>query len=240
MANNTVTVNNNEIVQVEASEESAKLKITVEIPASEKEKVLQFVEGCGGKVFDGEGEVAETETPSTIAKAVRGFIQKHPTISVAFFAKEIVRRSQGTLSTLLNNPPSTFPSGAGREPWEAMKKFLASEDEQKNLLERKARSKGKGELSLQAVQSTDTAQTAQTDPNSGPKKRKTFDKMELAAMDTVYKASKGLPTSSMIERLTSSLGLEKDQVSTWFQNHRRLERTKAYTPGQYALEVDTS
>ena len=47
---------------------------------------------------------------------------------------------------------------------------------------------------------------------SGPKKRKTFDKMELAAMDTVYKASKGLPTSSMIERLTSSLGLEKDQV----------------------------
>ena len=31
-------------------------------------------------------------------------------------------------------------------------------------------------------------------------------------MDTVYKASKGLPTSSMIERLTSSLGLEKDQV----------------------------
>ena len=81
--------------------------------------------------------MAETETPSTIAKAVRGFIQKHPTISVAFFAKEIVRRSQGTLSTLLNNPPSTFPSGAGREPWEAMKKFLASEDEQKNLLERK-------------------------------------------------------------------------------------------------------
>ncbi|XP_068736517.1 uncharacterized protein [Montipora capricornis] len=48
MANNTVTVNNKEIVQVEASEESAKLKITVEIPASEKEKVLQFVEGCGG------------------------------------------------------------------------------------------------------------------------------------------------------------------------------------------------
>lgn len=72
-----------------------------------------------------------------------------------------------------------------------------------------ARSKGKGELSLQAVQGTDTAQT---DPNSRPKKRKMFDKMELAAMDTIYKASKGLPTSSMIERLTSSLGLEKDQV----------------------------
>ena len=81
-----------------------------------------------------------------------------------------------------------------------------------------ARSKGKGELSPQAVQSTDTAQTAQTDPNSGPKKRKTFDKMELAAMDTVYKASKGLPTSSMIERLTSSLGLEKDQVLWCFIN----------------------
>ena len=29
MANNTVTVNNNEIIQVEASEESAKLKVSL-------------------------------------------------------------------------------------------------------------------------------------------------------------------------------------------------------------------
>lgn len=49
MANNTV---NCDIVQVEESEESVWLKITVEIPASEKEKMLQFVEGCAGKVLD--------------------------------------------------------------------------------------------------------------------------------------------------------------------------------------------
>ena len=29
------------------------------------------------------------------------------------------------------------------------------------------------------------------------------------------------------------------QVSTWFQNHRRLERAKSYTPGQYALTEAT-
>ena len=58
-------------------------------------------------------------------------------MSVAFFANEIVKRSQGTLSTLLNRPPPTFPVGAGREPWEAMKKFLASEEDQKELLEKK-------------------------------------------------------------------------------------------------------
>lgn len=82
--------------------------------------------------------MAETlEMPSTIAKAVRDFIKQHPSMSVAFFANEIVKRSQGTLSTLLNRPPLTFPVGAGREPWEAMKKFLASEEDRKKLLEKK-------------------------------------------------------------------------------------------------------
>ena len=72
-----------------------------------------------------------------------------------------------------------------------------------------ARSKCKGELKHQAVQGKDTVQSI---PNSEQKKIKVFDKMELAALDTIYKASKGLPTNSMIERLTSSLDLEKDQV----------------------------
>lgn len=178
--------------------------------------------------------MAETlETPSTIAKAVRDFIKQHPSMSVDFFANEIVKRSQGTLSTLLNRLPLTFPVGAGREPWEAMKKFLASKEDQKKLLEKKARSKRKGELRLQAVQGKDTAQSV---PDSGePKKRKVFDKMELAALDTIYKASKGQPTNSMIEQLTASLDLEKDQVSNWFQNHRRMEKSSGYKPGQCAL-----
>ena len=72
-----------------------------------------------------------------------------------------------------------------------------------------ARNKCKGELKLQAVQGKDTAQSV---PNSEHKKKKVFDKMKLASLDTIYKASKGLPTNSMIKQLTSSLDLEKEQV----------------------------
>lgn len=44
------------------------------------------------------------------------------------------------------------------------------------------------------------------------KARKSFDKAELAALDTVYEASNGKPDSSMVERLAVSLDIDKDQV----------------------------
>lgn len=44
------------------------------------------------------------------------------------------------------------------------------------------------------------------------KARKSFDKAELAALDTVYKVSNRNPDLSMVERLAISLAMEKDQV----------------------------
>lgn len=61
---------------------------------------------------------------------------------MAFFAKEIVKRSQGTVSSLLNNPPQSFPTGAGREPWQSMKDFLVNPDEKAKLLDQLKARKG--------------------------------------------------------------------------------------------------
>ena len=36
---------------------------------------------------------------------------------------------------LLNNPPQSFPTGAGREPWESMKTFLSNPEEKAKLLD---------------------------------------------------------------------------------------------------------
>ena len=44
------------------------------------------------------------------------------------------------------------------------------------------------------------------------KKRKFFDKVELASLHTVYQASNGLPTNSMIDRLAESMDITKTQV----------------------------
>ena len=67
------------------------------------------------------------ESPSTIANEIRCWLRQNRTVSVAFFAKEIVKRSQGTVSSLLNKPPQSFPTGAGREPWESMKIFCQTQ-----------------------------------------------------------------------------------------------------------------
>ena len=44
------------------------------------------------------------------------------------------------------------------------------------------------------------------------KARKTFAQAELASLDAVFLASKGLPSAMMLEHLTASLGLDKIQV----------------------------
>ena len=67
------------------------------------------------------------ESPSTIANEIRCWLRQNRTVSVAFFAKEIVKRSQGTVSSLLNKPPQSFSTGAGREPWESMKIFCQTQ-----------------------------------------------------------------------------------------------------------------
>jgi len=56
---------------------------------------------------------------------------------VAVFAKEVINRSQRTLSSLLNGLPNAIPSGAGREPWQKMKTFLTSPEERQKLLDKK-------------------------------------------------------------------------------------------------------
>ena len=72
----------------------------------------------------------------SIAHDLRKWLRDN-TVSVAVFAKEVIKRSQGTLSSLLNGPPEALPSGAGREPWQKMKKFLTSPEEQQKLLDKK-------------------------------------------------------------------------------------------------------
>ena len=51
-----------------------------------------------------------------------------------------------------------------------------------------------------------------------PKSQKCFDKAELAALDTVFKASSGLPSRATKERLSNSLGLECDAVGLTFRS----------------------
>jgi len=58
-----------------------------------------------------------------------------------------------------------------------------------------------------------TVETAESQETAPPKKKqKIFDKVELASLDTVYQASNGLPTNSMIEWLAESMDITKTQV----------------------------
>lgn len=72
----------------------------------------------------------------SIANDVRKWLRDNA-VSVGVFAKEVVNRSQGTLSSLLNGPPEVLPSGTGREPWVKMKTFLTSPEERQKLLDKK-------------------------------------------------------------------------------------------------------
>ena len=81
-------------------------------------------------------EVNATESPASILAEVRKWPWEN-TFPVAIFVQEVVFRSQGTLSSLLNTPPTVIPTGAGREPWEKMRTFLASPEEQQKLLDKK-------------------------------------------------------------------------------------------------------
>ena len=78
------------------------------------------------------------ETPSTIANEIRCWLRQNRTVLVAFFTKEIVKRSQGTMSSL----PQSFPTGAVREPWESMKNFLSNPEEKAKLLDQLKARKG--------------------------------------------------------------------------------------------------
>ena len=70
--------------------------------------------------------------PAEIAGRIRTWLQKNR-VSVSLFSKQI-NRSQGTTSTLLNNPPATMLKGAEGEPWASMVKFLNSPSEQAMLV----------------------------------------------------------------------------------------------------------
>ena len=52
----------------------------------------------------------------SIAHDLRKWLRDN-TVSVAVFAKEVIKRSQGTLSSLLNGPPEALPSGASFRRW---------------------------------------------------------------------------------------------------------------------------
>ena len=81
-------------------------------------------------------QVNATESSASISAEVRKRLWEN-TFSMAIFTREVVFRSQGTLSSLLNALPKAIPTGAGREPWEKMRTFLASPDEQQKLLDNK-------------------------------------------------------------------------------------------------------
>lgn len=147
------------------------------------------------------------ESPSTIANEIRSWLSQNRTVSVAFFAKEIVKRSQGTMSSLLNNPPQSFPTDAGREPWESMKTFLSNPEEKAKLLDQLKARKGEhltdftlrcknrknkhlniwkmSPFVIRTVKGKQTGETAESQETAPPKKktRKIFDKVELASLD---------------------------------------------------------
>ena len=90
-----------------------------------------------GETGENDGEIEEVEvSPVSIAHDIRKWLRDN-SVSVAVFAKEVINRSQGTLSSLLNGPPNAIPSGAGREPWQKMKTFLTSPEERQKLLDNK-------------------------------------------------------------------------------------------------------
>ena len=89
-----------------------------------------------GKTGKNEGEEEEVVSPVSIAHDLRKWLRDNA-VSVVVFAKEVINRSQGTLSSLLNGPPEALPSGTGRKPWQKMKKFLTSPEEQQKLLDKK-------------------------------------------------------------------------------------------------------
>lgn len=161
-----------------------------------------------------------------MAGQVRNWLKVHR-ISVAMFASQIVNRSQGTLSSLLNKPPETIPIGAGGEPWRKMEEFLDSGAMQESLI--------KGMQSIQT--STRLVQkcyqsmlfSLETSPGSSSNSRKTGEKREkpsksrklytnaeLASLDTVFEASDGNPTQAAVESLSKSLGVDASQVIFMF------------------------
>lgn len=55
-------------------------------------------------------------------------------ISVDVIARLVIGRSQGTLSTLLNKPPQTFPTGNGKDTWNKLKVFLTDSEAQQRVI----------------------------------------------------------------------------------------------------------
>ena len=71
--------------------------------------------------------------PGNRTVQVRSWLQKN-SVSVDLFTKEIIHRSQGTVSSLLNNPPAAFPAGMGRELWKKIREFLRDPTQQESLI----------------------------------------------------------------------------------------------------------
>ena len=77
----------------------------------------------------------QSKTPLEFTLIVKGWMTKKR-LSVAFLAENVTQRSQGTLSSLLNNPPEIFPAGAGRETWTKLGRFMNDPKCQDALLEK--------------------------------------------------------------------------------------------------------
>ena len=82
---------------------------------------------------DEPGDETTSEKAAEIASRIRAWLNKNR-VPVSLFAREIIHRSQGTTSTLLNKPPEQMPKGAGGEPWLSMGKFLNSPSQQAMLV----------------------------------------------------------------------------------------------------------
>lgn len=72
-----------------------------------------------------------------------------------------------------------MPTGAGKEPWAAMGKFLDCHSSQVDL-----QCKAEGNAKHPSTEAVESPQTA------SKKARKVFDKAELASLDTVFKVTK--------------------------------------------------
>ena len=86
---------------------------------------MQFLTDAEEQHEESGEEQPDQRTPADIAKAIKKWLGDNG-VSIAFFAETALKRKQGTLSGLLKYPPNTFPVGAGKDPWEAIKKFLDS------------------------------------------------------------------------------------------------------------------
>ncbi|KAK3747895.1 hypothetical protein QZH41_001360 [Actinostola sp. cb2023] len=174
----------------------------VEIPQTKEESFRKFMQDVSGRILQEEENTEHSdneeafgmESPEELAKLLKAWLSKKR-VSVAFVASKVVGRSQGTLSSLLNKPPSTFPARTGREPWKKINELMNSRETQDDLVAEYRESNNPKE---------------DAGPPKAKNSRKLFQKHELASLDAVYPTSR-YPSNGMVDTLSKSLGLDTQQ-----------------------------